>query len=46
MRVVRDARDEKWMGEKSAAEKEFDSGKRPLPQRGVDGRRCRSTLKA
>jgi len=42
--VLRDARDIGWMGEKPAAEKELDSGKRQLQERGVDGRRCRSTL--
>ena len=42
--MLRDARDVGWMGEKPAEEKELDSGKRQPPQRGVDGRRCRSTL--
>jgi hypothetical protein len=42
--VLRDARDAGWMGEKPTAEKELESGKRQLQQRGVDGRRCRSKL--
>jgi hypothetical protein len=42
--ALRDARDGGWMRERTAAEKELDSGKRPRPQRGVDGRECRSTL--
>jgi hypothetical protein len=42
--LLRDVHDVGWMGAKPAAEKELDSGKRQLTQRGVDGRRCRSTL--
>ena len=38
------ARDVGWIGPKPAEDKEVDRGTRDLGQRGVDGRRCRSTL--
>jgi hypothetical protein len=42
--VLRDAQNVGWMGAKLAGEKERDTGKRQRPQRGVDGRECRSKL--
>jgi hypothetical protein len=42
--VLRDASDEGWMGPKPAGEDDPSFASRLHPQRGVDGRRCRSTL--
>lgn len=42
--VLRDASDEGWMGAKPAGEDDESFVSRLRPERGVDGRRCRSTL--
>lgn len=42
--VLQHARDEGWMGEKPAGEDHVSLLQRLKPARGVDGRRCRSTL--
>ena len=41
---LKDARDGGWMGVMSAEDQEFERAERERGQRGVDGRRCRSTL--
>ncbi len=42
--VLRDASDEGWMGSKPIGEDDVSFLGRLKPERGVDGRRCRSTL--
>lgn len=42
--VLRDGRDVGWMGPKPASEDEVSRFQRLRPDRGVDGRRCRSTI--
>lgn len=42
--VLRDASDEGWMGSKPTGDDDVNVFERFKPQRGVDGRRCRSTL--
>jgi hypothetical protein len=42
--VLRDASDEGWMGAKPSGEDEVSVLRRVMPERGVDGRRCRSAL--
>ena len=41
--VLRDVRDAGWMGPKPTGEDEVSFWRRLRPERGVDGRRCRST---
>ena len=42
--VLRDARDDGWMGPKPTGEDDGSTMRRLRPERGVDGRLCRSTL--
>jgi hypothetical protein len=42
--VLRDAKDEGWMGLKPSDEDEVSVVTRAKPERGVDGRQCKSTL--